>query len=150
MNMSTDNAKAVEGCVFCQIAAGRIPSIRIYEDENFIAFMDISPQTEGHFLIVPRDHYPTLTDVPDSILAKVLPLAKNLGDAAMTGLGVEGFNLLQNNGAVAGQAVDHWHMHVIPRREAGEIPFKAGAPADLTKLPFVAENIRINVPPTRA
>lgn len=143
--MTNDNARAAEGCIFCQIAAGRIPSIRIYEDENFIAFMDIAPQTEGHCLIVPRDHYAALEDMPDALLAKVLPLAKKLAGAAMTGLGTEGFNLLQNNGAVAGQAVDHWHMHIIPRRAAGEIPFKAGAPADLTKLPFVAENIRINV-----
>lgn len=143
--MSNDSTRGVEACVFCQIAAGRIPSIRIYEDDNFIAFMDIAPQTEGHFLIVPRDHYQMLEDMPDALLAKALPLAKKLGQAAMTGLGVEGFNVLQNNGSVAGQAVDHWHLHIIPRRAAGEIPFSAGAPADLTKLPFVAENIRINV-----
>ncbi|MDR2947489.1 MAG: HIT family protein [Candidatus Adiutrix sp.] len=136
---------AVEGCVFCQIAAGRIPSIRIYEDPEFIAFMDIASQAEGHFLIVPRAHYEVLADLPDGLLAKVLPLAKKLSGAAMTGLGVEGFNLLQNNGEVAGQAVPHWHMHVIPRRGKDEFPFHPGAPADLTQLPFVAENIRLNV-----
>ncbi len=143
--MTNNNAKAAEGCVFCQIAAGRIPSIRIYEDEDFIAFMDIAPQTEGHFLIVPRDHYPTLEEMPEFLLARALPLAQKLGRAAMTGLGVPGFNLLQNNGAVAGQVVPHWHLHIIPRRQEGEIPFKAGAPADLTRLPFVAENIRGNI-----
>ena len=114
---SRQDGASVDGCVFCQIADGRIPSIRIYEDKEFIAFMDIAPQSEGHFLIVPRAHYETLADVPDKLLAKVLPLAKKLSDAAMTGLGVEGFNLLQNNGEVAGQAVPHWHMHVIPRRD---------------------------------
>lgn len=137
--------EAVEGCIFCQISAGRIPSIRIYEDDEFIAFMDISPQTEGHFLIVPRGHFEFLEDVPDKILTKVLPLAKKLSNALMVGLGVEGFNLLQNNGEAAGQAVGHWHMHVIPRRDKSELPMRPGPAADLTKLPFVAEKIRINL-----
>ncbi len=143
--MSNDNSSAVEACVFCQIAAGRIPSIRIYEDEDFIAFMDIAPQTEGHFLVVPRAHYETIADMPDSLLAKVMPLARKLGRAASDGLEIAGFNLLQNNGRVAGQEVDHWHLHLIPRRAPHEIPFKAGAPADLTRLPFVAEKIRTNI-----
>lgn len=145
MSDKTVSGTAAEGCVFCQIAAGRIPSIRIYEDGDFIAFMDIAPQTEGHFLIVPRNHYQVLGEVPDQLLAKVMPLAKKLSEAAMTGLGVEGFNLLQNNGEVAGQAVGHWHLHIIPRRGAEEFPFRPGAPADLTKLPFVAQNIRLNI-----
>jgi len=139
------SGEPVNGCVFCQISAGRIPSIRVYEDAEFVAFMDIAPQTEGHFLIVPRAHYEVLAEVPDAILAKVLPLARRLSGAAMAGLGFEAFNILQNNGEVAGQAVAHWHMHVIPRRAKGELAFKPGAPADLTKLPFVAENIRLNI-----
>jgi histidine triad (HIT) family protein len=135
----------VEGCVFCQISAGRIPSIKIYEDSVFLAFMDITPQTEGHFLIVPRAHYPVLGEVPEAVLVRALPLAQRLAAAAMAGLGVEAFNLLQNNGAAAGQAVDHWHLHVIPRRDKKEFPFPPGRAADLTKLPFVAENIRLNI-----
>lgn len=137
--------EAVEGCVFCQISAGRIPSIRLYEDDDFISFMDIAPQCEGHFLIVPRGHYELLEDVPDKILAKVLPLAKKLSRAALAGLGLEAFNLLQNNGEAAGQAVGHWHLHVIPRRDKKEIPISPGPAADLTKLPFVAEKIRLNI-----
>ncbi len=142
---SPRGGESVEGCVFCQIAAGRIPSIRVYEDADFIAFMDIVPHTEGHFLIVPRVHYEQLQDVPDALLAKVLPLAKRLSEAAMTGLGAPAFNLLQNNGEEAGQAVGHWHLHVLPRRDKAEFPFPPGTPADLTKLPFTAENIRINI-----
>lgn len=135
----------IESCVFCQIATGRIPSIRIYEDSDFIAMMDISPRTEGHFLIITRGHYPLLADVPDELLAKVLPLARRLSSAAMTSLGVKGFNLVQNNGKAANQVVDHWHLHVIPRSDPSEIPLLPGLPADLTKLPFVAEKIRLNV-----
>lgn len=141
--MSRQNqGQPVEGCVFCQIAQGRIPSIRIFENDGFIVFMDIAPQTEGHFLIVPRGHYEFLADVPDAVLAEVLPLAKKLSNAAMAGLGFEGFNLIQNNGEVAGQAVGHWHLHVIPRRSTEELPLKPGVPADLTKLPFAADSIR--------
>ena len=132
----------VEGCVFCQIAQGRIPSIRIFENDDFIVFMDIAPQTEGHFLIVPRSHYEFLADMPDALLADVLPLAKKLSKAAMAGLNAEGFNLVQNNGEIAGQAVGHWHLHVIPRRNKNELPLKPGAPADLTHLPLVADSIR--------
>ncbi len=136
---------AVDGCIFCQIAAGRIPSIKVYENADFIAFMDIAPQTEGHFLVVPRAHYESLQEVPDGPLAQVLPLAKKLASAALAGLGLEGFNLLQNNGEVAGQGVPHWHLHIIPRRDQGEIPFHPGPPADLTKLPVVAERIRRHI-----
>ena len=131
-------------CIFCQIASGRIPSIRLYEDDLFVAFMDISPQTEGHFLIVPKNHYEAMENVPDKVLAKALPLAKKLSTAALLGLGVEGFNLIQNDGEVAGQTIGHWHLHIVPRRDPKEISLPPGPPADLTKLPFVAEKIRLN------
>lgn len=145
--MSDDKAlnPNTESCIFCQIATGRIPSIRIYEDTDFIAFMDISPKTEGHFLIATRDHYEFLGDIPDKILSKALPLARRLSSAATASLGTKGFNLIQNNGKIAGQVVGHWHLHVIPRRDPAEIPILHGTPADLTKLPFVAEKIRLSI-----
>jgi histidine triad (HIT) family protein len=132
-------------CVFCQIANGQIPSIRVYEDNDFIVFMDINPIANGHCLLVSREHYSTLVDVPDEILAKALPLAKNLAQAAMLALGATGFNLIGNNGAISGQEVDHWHLHIIPRFEKSELRFKPGDPADMTKLPFVADAIRTNL-----
>ena len=140
------SGRPVEDCIFCRIISGRVPSVRIYEDRDFLAFMDIAPQTEGHFLLITRGHYETLPEVPPKLLAKALPLAARLASAALTGLGLEGFNLLQNNGEVAGQAVPHWHLHVIPRRRPEELPFRPGAPADPARLPFVAENIRLNIP----
>ncbi|MDR1111208.1 MAG: HIT domain-containing protein [Deltaproteobacteria bacterium] len=132
-------------CVFCEIANGRIPSIRVYEDDDFLVFMDINPVTDGHCLLVTRNHYPTMAEVPDAILAKALPLAKALAQAAMLGVGAEGFNVICNNGSVSGQLVDHWHLHVIPRRDKAELPLRQGDPADLTKLPFVADAIRSNL-----
>ena len=129
-------------CIFCQIVEGRIPSTKIFEDENFIAFMDINPISEGHLLLVSKKHYEILTEVPDDLLAAALPLAKKLATAVLKGVGAEGFNLLQNNGVVAGQMVGHWHLHIIPRKNKDEFPQKLGQAADLTKLPFVAEAIR--------
>jgi histidine triad (HIT) family protein len=132
-------------CIFCEIANGRIPSIRVYEDDEFLVFMDINPVTNGHCLLVTRIHYSTMVNVPDELLAKALPLAKNIAQAAMIGVGATGFNIINNNGAVSGQLVDHWHLHIIPRRDKSELPLKVGDPADLTKLPFVADNIRANL-----
>jgi histidine triad (HIT) family protein len=135
----------MDKCIFCEIAQGRIPSIRVYEDENFLVFMDINPVTTGHCLLATKQHYATTDDVPDEILAKALPLAKRLAMATLIGVGAEGYNLLQNNGSVSGQLVDHWHLHIIPRKNKNELPLKTGDPADLTKLPFVADNIRSNL-----
>ncbi|MDR1165527.1 MAG: HIT domain-containing protein [Deltaproteobacteria bacterium] len=132
-------------CIFCEIAHGRIPSVRVYEDEDFIAFMDINPVSTGHLLVITRDHYPTALEVPERILAKALPLGQKLAKAALAGVGATGFNLLVNNGPVSGQLVAHFHLHVIPRQRPGELPLKAGEPADLTKLPFTATAIRDNL-----
>ncbi|MDR1545312.1 MAG: HIT domain-containing protein [Deltaproteobacteria bacterium] len=132
-------------CIFCEIANGRIPSIRIYEDNDFLAFMDINPVTTGHFLLTTRQHYAVIHETPDELLAKALPLAKRLAQAAMLGVGAAAYNLISNNGPESGQLVAHWHLHVIPRRRREELPLKAGEPADLTKLPFVADAIRANL-----
>ena len=147
MESHSEPGHAAADCVFCRIAGGRLPSIRVCEDKDFLVIMDINPQTEGHCLILTKEHFETLGEVPDKILAQALPLAKKLGRAAVKGLGAAGFNLLQNNGTAAGQAVPHWHMHVIPRRGPGELksPFRPGPPADMPQLPFVAEKIRLNL-----
>jgi histidine triad (HIT) family protein len=132
-------------CVFCEIVKGRIPSIRVHEDDDFIVLMDINPVASGHCLLITKEHYPTTSEVPDEVLAKALPLAKKLAEAAMAGVGAEGYNLIANNGHVSGQDIAHWHLHVIPRTNKKELPLKEGAPADLTKLPFVAAAIRANL-----
>ena len=132
-------------CVFCEIVKGRIPSIRVHEDDDFLVMMDINPVTKGHCLILAKEHYPTTGAVPDELLAKALPLAKRLAEAVMLGVGAEAYNLIVNNGRVSGQEIDHWHLHIIPRRDRSEMPLKTGDPADLTQLPFVADTIRSNL-----
>lgn len=102
-------------CIFCKIAAGEIPSKTIYEDERFRVILDISPASKGHALIIPKEHYANIYELPEEIAASAMVLAKKLA-AHMTGiLQCDGFNIIQNNGEPAGQTVFHFHMHLIPR-----------------------------------
>jgi histidine triad (HIT) family protein len=135
----------MSGCVFCEIASGRIPSIRVYEDQDFIVIMDINPVTAGHCLLITRKHFPDSLALPDHLLAKALPLSKKIAQAALAGVGASAFNIVINNGPLSGQLVEHWHLHVIPRKDKSELPQRLGDPADLTKLPFVAASIRENL-----
>ncbi len=104
-----------ENCIFCKIAAGEIPSTTLYEDDDFRVIMDIEPASKGHALILPKEHYANLYELDDALAAKVLVLAKKMIAKLTPILGCEGYNVLQNNGAVAGQTVFHYHMHLIPR-----------------------------------
>ena len=109
-----------ENCIFCKIAAGEIPSATLYEDGDFRAILDLGPASKGHTLIIPKQHSRDLTQLPESEAAKVLPLAGKIGAALCSALGADGFNVVQNNGAAAGQTVPHFHLHIIPRYEGGE------------------------------
>ncbi len=104
-----------EGCIFCKIANGEIPSKTLYEDESFRVILDLGPATKGHALILPKDHAANLYELPDDLAANVLVLAKHMAMQMTQKLGCDGFNLVQNNGEAAGQTVNHFHMHLIPR-----------------------------------
>lgn len=109
-----------ENCIFCKIISGEIPSSTIYEDEDFKVILDISPASKGHALILPKEHYANIYELPEELAAKVMVLAKKLATHMTEKLGCDGFNLVQNNGEVAGQTVFHFHLHLIPRYENGE------------------------------
>lgn len=104
-----------EDCIFCKIAAGEIPSKTVYEDGTFRVILDLAPATKGHALIIPKEHYANLYEIPEETAADVMKLAKTMVERMRKRLGAEGFNLLQNNGEAAGQTVMHFHMHLIPR-----------------------------------
>ena len=108
-----------DDCIFCKIANGVIPSSTLYEDEDFRVILDLGPASKGHALILPKEHYQDVCELDEAIGAKVLPLAGKIGAAMKKALGCAGFNLVQNNGAAAGQTVMHFHMHIIPRYEGG-------------------------------
>jgi len=114
-------------CVFCKIAAGRIPSLKVFEDETTFAFLDIQPLAEGHMLVIPKRHYVCLTGMPAEELAALARHLPRLVRAVMEATGAEGCNVLQNNGRAAGQEVQHVHWHLIPRREGDGLGYRWNA-----------------------
>lgn len=104
-----------EDCIFCKIANGEIVSRMLYEDDKFRVIMDLSPVTKGHALILPKEHYEDLFSLPEILTKEAFALAKKMANEIKDTLHCEGFNVIQNNGAVAGQTVFHFHIHLIPR-----------------------------------
>lgn len=104
-------------CIFCKIANGEIPSATLYEDDDFRVILDLGPASRGHALVLPKEHAANLFELPDELASKALVTAKKISSKLYTGLHCDGFNVVQNNGAVAGQTVFHFHMHLIPRYE---------------------------------
>lgn len=102
-------------CIFCKIANGEIPSKTLYEDDNFRIILDLGPATKGHALILPKEHYANLFELPEETAGEAMKVAKKMADKMMKRLGCEGLNVVQNNGEMAGQTVFHFHMHLIPR-----------------------------------
>ena len=102
-------------CIFCKIAGGDIPSATLYEDEDFRGFLDLGPATKGLALSLPKHHNANLYEIPEELAAKAMVLAKKMATAMTEALGCDGFNIVQNNGEVAGQTVFHFHKHLIPR-----------------------------------
>lgn len=102
-------------CIFCQIVEGDIPSAKIYEDEHVYAFMDIMPVTKGHVLLIPKKHIENMYDFTEEDAANFFAAAPKIANALKEEFKPAGMNLLQNNGAAAGQSVFHYHLHFIPR-----------------------------------
>lgn len=108
-------------CIFCKIANGEIPSATIYEDEDFRVILDLSPASKGHALILPKEHYANLFELDDEKAGKVLVAAKKVITKMKEILNCDGYNLVQNNGEAAGQTVNHFHLHLIPRYEGDNV-----------------------------
>jgi len=104
-------------CVFCDILAGKIACSMVHENENVCAFLDISPVNYGHTLVVPRKHYENMHEIPEEVLMDVIKVVKKVAQSLKDNLDIQGFNIFQNNGIVAGQVVPHLHFHVIPRND---------------------------------
>ena len=104
-----------DDCVFCKIVNGEIPCSKVYEDEKILAFLDISPVNKGHALVIPKKHFETLLDVPDDLLGDLMKAVKKVAKAVIKVAETDGFNLMQSNKTTAGQAVPHFHIHIIPR-----------------------------------
>ena len=114
-------------CVFCEIVAGRAPAIRVHEDDDFLAILDIRPFTRGHTLVIPKPHSVDLTDTAAATLAGMMALGQRIARASRaSGLAATGNNMAINDGKSAMQSVFHIHLHVIPRRDGDKVSFAKG------------------------
>ncbi|CAK7565331.1 MAG: Adenosine 5'-monophosphoramidase [Sporothrix epigloea] len=106
----------MSACIFCKIIKGEIPCFKLIETEKTIAFLDINPLSRGHALVIPKFHGEKLLDIPDEHLTDILPIVKKIAKA----VGTDNYNILQNNGRLAHQEVDHVHFHMIPKPNQAE------------------------------
>lgn len=104
-----------DNCIFCKLANGDIPTNMIYEDDMFAVILDASPATKGHALILPKEHAANIYELSEETASRIFVLAKKMAAKMTELLKCDGFNIVQNNGEVAGQTVFHFHMHLIPR-----------------------------------
>ncbi len=136
--------KQKDDCLFCKIAQGKIPSVKIYEDEDILAFLDISPASKGHALVITKEHFDNYLMVPKDLLAKAAAVAQEIGQAQISQLGAKGVNIISNINPIAGQSVLHFHIHVIPRYDPNDGLKLNFTPAMIEKfnLPILAESIK--------
>ncbi|MEX0920480.1 MAG: HIT family protein [Candidatus Pacearchaeota archaeon] len=104
-------------CIFCKIVKGDVPTEKIYEDSNFVAFADANPVAEGHTLVIPKKHFETILDLDEEIAKGYLGFVKKVAEDLLKKYNSEGFNVVVNNGKSAGQVVNHVHFHIIPRKK---------------------------------
>jgi len=129
--------------IFAKIIDGNIPSHKVYEDDNFLAMMDVFPQSRGHVLVLPKRPSRNLLDADPAVLASVMPMVQKIARAVVKATGADGFRLAQFNEAPAGQSVFHLHFHIIPAYEGEAIrPHGAQNKADDTELAALATKIR--------
>ena len=130
-------------CIFCKIANGEIPSRTIEKNDMFRVVLDVGPATKGHTLILPKEHYRNLFDLPEETASEAIKMAKKIAFRMKDKLNCDGINIVQNNEEAAGQTVFHFHMHVIPRyKEDGQvIGWRPGQPTG-EELDAIAEKLK--------
>ncbi|AMA73656.1 MULTISPECIES: HIT family protein [Aneurinibacillus] len=102
-------------CIFCKIIKGEIPSAKVYENEHVVAFLDISQATKGHTLVIPKTHKQDIFELTPDIASNLFACVPKIANAMKKQFNIEGVNLLNNSGKVAGQTVFHYHLHILPR-----------------------------------
>ncbi|MDP7244287.1 MAG: HIT domain-containing protein [Flavobacteriales bacterium] len=111
-------------CIFCQIVSGKVQSKKVYEDDDVIAVLDVNPANPGHILIMPKEHYSIMPQIPYEDIEHIFMVTKALSNASLRALGVQGSNIIVANGVAAGQRAQHFMVHLIPRKENDNIQFQ--------------------------
>ena len=114
----------MDDCIFCKIVNGEVPAEKVYEDDNFVGILDIHPEMKGHTLVIPKKHFKTLLDTPNSLGNEYLEAIKKISLKLIENEGAEGFNVVFNNYEVAQQEVPHVHAHILPRKENDGVKVK--------------------------
>lgn len=136
----------MEKDIFCRIIDGEIPCHKLYEDDDVLAFLDISQVTKGHALVVSKKHFDNFLTTPQEIMHKVMDIAQRIGQVDIKLLGARGVNILANCYPEAGQTVMHFHVHVIPRYgNVNEIEITMKNNAEGLNLPVLAKEIKENL-----
>jgi histidine triad (HIT) family protein len=128
--------------IFAKILAGDIPSVKLYEDEDTLAFMDVMPQAPGHLLVIPKQGSRNLLDADPAVLSKLLPVVQKLANAAQEAFDADGVYVAQFNEAAAGQTVFHLHFHVIPRHDGLPLKPHTGGMENIEVLKANADKIK--------
>ena len=126
-----------DDCIFCKIVKGEIPSYKVYEDEDLLVILDRFPRNEGECLVLTREHYENLFDLELSLGAKIFDVSRRVALKIKEAYPIDGLNLLQNNGEPAGQQINHFHMHVMPRYDFDSVVF-LGKTKELSDAEFEA------------
>lgn len=129
-------------CIFCMIVRGDAPSLKVYEDEDCLGFMDIMPQSEGHVLVIPKRHAAQIFDVSADEAAKLIRVTHELAGAVRNAMQPDGVMLAQLNGADAGQTVFHLHFHIVPRYAGQKLALHASKMGNIETLKTHCEKIR--------
>lgn len=134
-------------CIFCKIAAGEIPAIKVLDEERVIAFMDINPATPGHLLVIPKRHAENIFEIPESDLAALMKGVKKCARAVRDALNAGGVTILQLNGKASDQIVSHIHVHVLPRQENDGLSVTAWElkPGDMKEIQAIADKVKERV-----
>ncbi len=131
-----------KNCLFCKIAAGEIPAEKIYEDENFLAFLDVNPVNQGHTLVIPKKHSRNILEIGDETLKELTITVKKLSNKIKTALCADGINIIINNEPAAGQIIFHTHIHIIPRFADDGLKHWTGGEYAEGEAKILAEKIR--------
>lgn len=134
-----------EECVFCKIVSRKIPSQIVYEDDNYIAFLDKAPFSEGHTLVCPKAHGETVWDMSEGEIGGLFALASRISRAVVSAVDADGFRFVQNNGEAANQIVAHVHVHTIPVRMSDKGRWMDRMNLSSEKMSKIAESIRTNL-----
>jgi histidine triad (HIT) family protein len=129
-------------CIFCKIVASEIPAMKVYEDADTLAFLDINPVNHGHTLVIPKEHYMNVFEAPENVWGKIMSTVKKVAHAVRDGLPVGDLNIAMNNGAHSGQVVFHAHVHIIPRYENDGYQLWHGKPYEEGQAEKTADQIK--------